>query len=200
MNADPAPTSRDLQRMETFMRVYDAALEEFGRVGVQDAKVSEICLRAGVAKGTFFFHFPTKDHVLLERQRRISAAMAKRIDEELARTTDIASFLAGLTSVVLEEHRIIGNQELTREINLALVRHSGTAGMTTDKTAFGIALIAQVKRLQRVGAIRADIDTYELADTLRLSFWGFLLAPSSPVETRPRLAMLTSLLAGSLAV
>ena len=56
--ADNSLTLRDLQRQETFERLYETALAEFHRVGVDAARVSEICRQAKVAKGTFFFHFP----------------------------------------------------------------------------------------------------------------------------------------------
>ena len=49
-----SPTLRDLQRQETFERLYETALAEFHRVGVDAARVSEICRLARVAKGTFF--------------------------------------------------------------------------------------------------------------------------------------------------
>jgi AcrR family transcriptional regulator len=41
----------------------DAAEELFGTRGV-DASVADIALRAGVAKGTFFRHFATKDDLI----------------------------------------------------------------------------------------------------------------------------------------
>jgi AcrR family transcriptional regulator len=193
------PTNRELQRQETFIRVYEAALGEFRRVGVEQARVSEICQRAGVAKGTFFFHFPTKDHVLLERQRRISEAMAERIDRELSAVANAKAFLGRLTEIVLEEHQAVGDLELVRQINLAIVRQGGAQRLGIEHTAFGTALSAQIRHLQQQGILRKGIDAAKLADTLRLSFFGFLVNPQSSFDTsRPRIALLTSLLADSL--
>lgn len=193
-------TNRDLQRQETFSRVYEAALEEFRREGVDQARVSDICARAGVAKGTFFFHFPTKDHVLLERQRRISEAMAARIENELGTVADAKAFLAGLTSIVLEEHQAVGDLELVRQINLAIVRQSGSPSLGIHHTAFGAALTAQIRHLQQAGILKKGIEAAKLTDTLRLSFFGFLVNPHFSFGTgRPRIALLTTLLAESLA-
>ncbi|MBK7252257.1 MAG: TetR/AcrR family transcriptional regulator [Gammaproteobacteria bacterium] len=127
MTCPKPPTARTLQRQDTFSRVYEAALSEFRRVGVEQATVSEICRRAGVAKGTFFFHFPTKDHVLLARQQRISEAMAERISAELQDVPDARAFLQRLTKIVMEEHQAVGDVELVRQINLAIVRLGGPA-------------------------------------------------------------------------
>ena len=194
------PTRRDLRRQETFERVYETALREFDRVGVDEARVSEICRQAEVAKGTFFFHFPTKDHVLLERQRRISVAMAARIERELGDAPDSATFLRRLVEIVLSEHRAIGSLDLVRQINLAIVRQGGDQRLGVQSTAFGGALTRQIRQLQHKGVMRKGIDAARLADTLRLSFFGFLLDPGSSLETtRPRISLLARLLAEPLA-
>lgn len=195
-----SPNSRDLQRQETFVRVYEAALEEFRRVGVDKARVSDICQLAGVAKGTFFFHFPTKDDVLLERQRQISEAMADRIERELGQVKDAREFLGGLTAIVLEEHQAVADLELVRQINLAIIRQAGSPSLGAQHTAFGAALSSQIRRLQQSGVLKKDVDPVHLADCLRLSFFGFLVNPRSSFETsRPRIALLTSLLSDALA-
>ena len=196
---DNSPTLRDLQRQETFERLYETALAEFHRVGVDAARVSEICRQAKVAKGTFFFHFPTKDHVLLERQRRVSKVMAERIDRELADVPDAKGFLGQLIDIVLSEHQAIGDLEMVRLINLAIVRQGGAQRLGVQHTAFGNALIRQIRQQQQKGVLRKGIDATKLADTLRLSFFGFLLNPASSLDTsRPRISLLVNLLTEAL--
>ncbi|MCL5671547.1 MAG: TetR/AcrR family transcriptional regulator [Acidobacteria bacterium] len=112
-------------------------------MGVEAARVSEICRVVGVAKGTFFFHFPTKDHVLLDRQAQISVAMARRIEMELTDVPNAKTFLSRLAAIVIEEHEALGDPELVRQINLAIVRQSGAPRLGVAKTAFGVALASQ---------------------------------------------------------
>lgn len=57
---------RDKQRAETRRRLYHAALEVFSNDGVDDCRIEDIALRAEVSRAAFYFHFPTKDDVLLE--------------------------------------------------------------------------------------------------------------------------------------
>jgi AcrR family transcriptional regulator len=45
-------------------RLYDGALARFRDQGYDATSVSELTRAAGVAKGTFFNHFPTKEHIL----------------------------------------------------------------------------------------------------------------------------------------
>src|ERR1700743_3976676 len=64
------PSARETKRLQTRERLLGAAIAEFKRAGMADADVGSIVTAAGVAHGTFFFHFPTKEHVLLELERR----------------------------------------------------------------------------------------------------------------------------------
>jgi len=57
---------RDKQRAETRRRLYHAALEVFSADGVDDCRIEDIALKAEVSRAAFYFHFPTKDDVLME--------------------------------------------------------------------------------------------------------------------------------------
>ena len=86
-----------------------------------------------------------------------------------------------------------------RLINLAIVRQGGTQRLSVQHTAFGNALTRQIRHLQQQGVLRKGIDATKLADTLRLSFFGFLLNPVSSLDTsRPRIALLANLLSVAL--
>ena len=47
------------------MRLFTAGAELFAEQGYHATTVEQIARRAGVAKGTFFLHFPTKDAVVI---------------------------------------------------------------------------------------------------------------------------------------
>lgn len=56
--------NRGLQKEETKKRIQKAAISLFQRQGYQKTTVSQITHEAGVAKGTFFNYFKTKEEVL----------------------------------------------------------------------------------------------------------------------------------------
>lgn len=58
----PKKSRTDPDRREQLMA---AALDLFSERGYDGTPVSEITGRVGVAQGTFYWHFPTKDHVLV---------------------------------------------------------------------------------------------------------------------------------------
>ena len=70
---------REAQRLETRARVFDAAVAEIGRSGLAGADVSTIARAAGVVRGTFYFHFPTKEHVLVELERTEEVKIVERL-------------------------------------------------------------------------------------------------------------------------
>ncbi|MBN1660967.1 MAG: TetR/AcrR family transcriptional regulator [Anaerolineae bacterium] len=51
---------------ETRGRILEAATDAFARYGYDGTGVAEICRRAGVTKGGFYHHFPSKQAVFLE--------------------------------------------------------------------------------------------------------------------------------------
>lgn len=51
---------------ETRTRILQAALNLFSRLGYETDSVEDICVEAGVSKGAFYHHFPTKQAVFLQ--------------------------------------------------------------------------------------------------------------------------------------
>jgi TetR/AcrR family transcriptional regulator, repressor for uid operon len=83
LNGRAAVKGRDAQRQQTRQRVYAAALAEFKRTGMAAADVGDIATAAGVARGTFYFHFPTKEHVLAELERHEEARLVAQLSKFL---------------------------------------------------------------------------------------------------------------------
>jgi AcrR family transcriptional regulator len=53
-------------------QILDAALVEFGERGLANARLDDIAKRAGVAKGTIYLYFPTKDDLFRAMVRHIA--------------------------------------------------------------------------------------------------------------------------------
>lgn len=98
--------SRDEQRHQTRERVYAAAIAEYKRVGMAAADVGVIAKEAGVARGTFYFHFPTKEHVLAELERHEEARTAEQLTRFLARPHTLEAALREVVRLMslIERH------------------------------------------------------------------------------------------------
>ncbi|MDA2894721.1 TetR/AcrR family transcriptional regulator [Mycolicibacterium sp. BiH015] len=101
-------TAREAKRLQTRERLLGAAIAEFKRAGMAEADVGAIVAAAGVAHGTFFFHFPTKEHVLLELERREEGRMAKRFATYAKTHPDLPSQLREAADLVLSLERRLG--------------------------------------------------------------------------------------------
>src|SRR5947208_13060925 len=98
------------KRLDRRTQLLTSARAVFGKKGYDEATVSEIVGRAGVAQGTFYLYFPGKESLagafaeqLSERFAQVSAeksARARSFDGALVRVLEAAY-------VVAEEHRDI---------------------------------------------------------------------------------------------
>ena len=97
-----ARLTREAKRQQTRERLLAAATAEFGRAGMAAADIATIVAEAGVAHSTFFFHFPTKEHVLLELEAREERLMADRLDDFLATSPDLGAALHKAVDLLAE--------------------------------------------------------------------------------------------------
>ena len=102
------PSARETKRLQTRERLMGAAIAEFKRAGMAEADVGAIVAAAGVAHGTFFFHFPTKEHVLLELEQREEERIAKQLARATGSEHDLTSTLSEAVRLVMGLERRLG--------------------------------------------------------------------------------------------
>src|SRR5690349_22137270 len=108
MTVADKPSARDAKRLQTRERLMGAAIAEFKRAGLAAADVGAIVSAAGVAHGTFFFHFPTKEHVLLELERREEQRIAKQLARFASSNSELPSTLNEAVRLVIGLERRLG--------------------------------------------------------------------------------------------
>jgi AcrR family transcriptional regulator len=102
------PSARETKRLQTRERLMGAAIAEFKRAGMADADVGAIVAAAGVAHGTFFFHFPTKEHVMLELEHREEERIAKQLARFIGSEHDLSDSLSEAVRLVMGLERRLG--------------------------------------------------------------------------------------------
>jgi TetR/AcrR family transcriptional regulator, repressor for uid operon len=167
------PSAREARRLQTRERILGAAIAEFKRFGMAGADVGAIVTAAGVAHGTFFFHFPSKAHVLLELERREET----RIAGELARfLQDTHQLVAALTEVV---HLVTGLEQrlgplLFKEL---LALHFSPSRPHKDEWTDHpviVLLVSEIERARGDGEVHPEVDAFYSAMFFLLGIYGVL--------------------------
>jgi len=166
--------SREAQRIETRERVFNAAVREFERNGVADTDVNAVVVGAGVARGTFYFHFPTKEHVLAELTRREETKIADELTRALTSTVDLESALAEVIKGVVAEEERLGNVLFRDVLNLYF---SATQPELNDSATHPIVLIViqQIEMARDGGEVYADVDAGASAIFFLIGLYGLLV-------------------------
>ena len=108
----PRPTTA--RGEATRKRILDAAENEFGENGFARTSVASIVNRAGVAQGTFYLYFPSKDDVL----RQLVRDMGRRLRHALSEATKGLTHRVDVEKVGLEAfiNFALENQNLYRVV------------------------------------------------------------------------------------
>jgi AcrR family transcriptional regulator len=176
---------REAKRLQTRERLLGAAIAEFKRAGMAEADVGAIVAAAGVAHGTFFFHFPTKEHVLLEMERREEERIATQFRRSMKKPHDLADAFR-------EAVRLVGGlQPRFGDVlfkNLLALHFSQTRPQTESGEDHPlIVLVAgEIEIAQERGEVAADVVPLNSAVFFLLGLYALLITTDT-WETRDAL-------------
>jgi AcrR family transcriptional regulator len=164
---------REAQRLQTRARVFDAALAEFRRSGLAGADVAAIAATAGVSRGTFYFHFPTKEHVLVELERAEEAKIVATLDTRGAAPDDLLSLLTLLVGQVLAAEERLGPVVFK---DMLALHFSATRPIEDELGEHPLAgyVIATIAEAQAAGRVSRDADPGELGTIFLTGLFALL--------------------------
>lgn len=179
-------TDRPVRKgVQTRERLLAAALEEFKRAGMAGADTAAIASAAGVAHATFFFHFPTKEHVLLELEKREEDRMADELTRSFAKPHTVRDTLAECFRVLEKLERRLGNR-LFKDF---LALHFSTSRPPAEESQNHPVIVAVVEELARArdrGEIPADVDVMHNGVSFLVGLYALLITiPESRKIRRP---------------
>jgi AcrR family transcriptional regulator len=182
----PSAGVREAQRLATRARVFDAALTEIGRSGLAGADVAAIAAAAGVVRGTFYFHFPTKEHVLVELERAEEAKIVARLDTKATEPGELIAMLRLLVREVLAAERRLGPVVFRDMLGL---HFSATRPVEDELTEHPVAqyLINVFASAQAAGQVRRDADPGELGVIFLTGLFALLATGLGPSRARAAL-------------
>ncbi|MED5813577.1 TetR/AcrR family transcriptional regulator [Mycolicibacterium sp. 050232] len=182
-------SARELRRLQTRERILGAAIAEFQASGMAGADVGAIVSAAGVAHGTFFFHFPSKEHVLLELESREETRMAAEFADFLENAHDLATALTELVRLVGSLEQRFGPL-LFKEL---LALHFSPTRPTKDEWSdhpMIVLLVREIERARGDGEVHPEVDAFYSAAFFLLGIYGVL---TTTANSEHRDAMLANL-------
>jgi len=175
--ARPKLNTREAQRLATRELLFSLAIAEFGKAGAAAADVGAIVAAAGVAHGTFYFHFPTKEHVIAELGQREEARMAEELDLYLARPRDIRSMLQEFIRLMKAMERRIGRPLHQDLLTLHFVPRRPELRLWPDHPVVA-RLIAELESARTRGDIEPHADPTNSVIIFFHGLYGILLTRS----------------------
>src|SRR5262245_22958096 len=154
MNGGSLPQMRDPDKPQ---QIIDAAIRVFARNGYYNSRVSDIAREAGIASGTIYLYFKTKDDILVRLFREKMAEWVTHARGELAAETDPLARIRRLVSLhftVLET-----NPDLAEVVQVELRQgHKFFRGASAHEVSAYFELIASVlEEGVAEGLIRGDV-------------------------------------------
>lgn len=144
-----APRSlRERQRQEREQLILEAAAQVFADKGYHQTTIEEIAAQVGIAKGTVYLHFPTKDDLLLALLERLACAFAEMVERIAAQPLSARERLEQIVS-----HTYTQLHDRRLQLLLGLGDQPGVSRRLLDEHA---ALRAQTQRA--MASIRAILE------------------------------------------
>ena len=160
---------RQQRAVATRQRLYESAMAEYGRVGLDQARVEDIVAAAGVSWGTFFHYFPAKEDVLLDACAQISRAYSVTVLAGLADGSPAEDILgAAFTQMFRTAAEVTGSAALRGKLLTYVMSNPGrltaVLGDADDGVPPPVAATTSVLAAgQQRGEIRADEPAESLA-------------------------------------
>ena len=180
------PNGREAQRKQTRQRVYAAAIAEFKRVGMAEADVGVIVKDAGVARGTFYFHYPTKEHVLAELERSEEARVAAQFTRFTAEPHDVAEVLGEVVRLLTAVERRVGRVLFREMLGLHFSPRRPDVLPGADEWAdypLMMLVIEAVERARERGEVYPGASALHTAQFFMLGLYAMLITSDGQPKT-----------------
>jgi AcrR family transcriptional regulator len=173
------PPQDPVRQLERAHRILDAAVELVLRWGYGKTTIDDVARRAGVAKGTIYLHWRTRDELFAALLRRERVRLFEEVRAKAPATLGalFGSFVGTALRRPLLRAALIGDSEVLGSFT-RMKRHS------TTPLELGDAFDTYIGRLIEHGAVRAAPGDHAIV--INSIVHGFVFLPDMlPAESRP---------------
>jgi len=184
------PAARDRKGDRTRERLFEAALAEFREHGFEASSVGAIAQRAGTSRASFYFHYPSREAVLLDLQWRVEISIVDATRDAVG----LRAFLDALIESLCTADTGLASGGLLRVTLGVYIRQP--AGIDLADQPF--PLMMEVARRfhearggglrpgleARDGGLRPGLDPEQATELFLASVFGLVAGTAAPVATR----------------
>jgi AcrR family transcriptional regulator len=176
-------TPRGSKGSQTRERLLGAAVGEFKRTGMAGADTGAIASAAGVAPSTFFFHFPTKEHVLIELEHREEERIARGLTRFFAKPHDVEATLTKTVTAIESLERRLGRPLFRDFLALHFSASRPPQEVWTNHPVM-VVVIEELERAQARGDIPENADPFHSGVFFLVGLYALLLTLPESGELR----------------
>jgi len=169
--------------LRTRERLLGAAIGEFRRAGVAGADIKAIAAAAGVAQGTFYFHFPTKEHVLIELERREEERIAGELTRFFAESPGLPAALLRIVTTVQGLERRLGSPLFKDFLALHFSAARPPEEVWTNHPVI-VVVVDELRRASDRGVIPPDVDPFYSGLFFLVGLYALLITLPGTVPIR----------------
>jgi AcrR family transcriptional regulator len=168
-----ATTRRAKQKLATRGHLFDVAMRLFEQKGYDAVNIDDIARASKVARGTFYFHFPSKEDILFEAVQRGEGEIVVRM-----RAVPADRPLCDLLIATCQGFAAMwgDRRSLLVQAGMAGLRRTIRTARTRDEEPLRLELVGHVERALAQGELRSTLPARMLADVFLLNVFAALMA------------------------
>jgi len=143
-------------RQEREHEILDAARDVFARDGYERASIDSIAERVGIAKGTVYLHFSSKEEILRALLRQIASGLAKECQQRLAGQPTAVAKLQAVIGLLVD--RRFSHGPLVRVLAAEVPHFVGTWRQEGAGDSLRQLVAELIRQGQREGDLHPEVD------------------------------------------
>jgi AcrR family transcriptional regulator len=165
---------REQQKEQTKKLLQQAAIELFQKQGYSKTTVSQITSQAGVAKGTFFNYFGSKEAVLHSLREQQTHYIEQVVENMIQQNTSIKEGLSDLFQKIALQHEEAGRLLVRSIFQVVLIDQSFHRYELLQSRKFKKQLMLLFDKGKKIKEFIPDFCSEQMALTVLHHFYGVL--------------------------
>ncbi|MBM7704685.1 TetR/AcrR family transcriptional regulator [Metabacillus iocasae] len=166
---------RTIQKEQTKQKLQQVAIRLFQQQGYQKTTVSQITDEAGVAKGTFFNYFKSKEEVLHTLGEKQLLLFEQHTKELLQSEQPITSSIHQLFQLLVRSYEEANPQLVRSLFHISITNETFHRSEVLQIEQMKHSVILLIDEGKRRGEFKENISSEEVGSSAILHFYGILL-------------------------